>query len=133
MITISKQLLEEAGFNCWKENPVEEPHICRKWQKCIYNQDGSKRYFIDINETFGWNRLDGQTDESLHNFWPSIQFDVEIPGSKYESHSIEISLVQWFNESGRYSEITIPVMEQMIEHFFIHLNGKNYEDRKSVV
>jgi hypothetical protein len=127
MITISKQLLEEAGYKCWKENPVEEPHICRKWQKCIYNQDGSKRYFININESFGWSQyLYGQDDESLHNFWPSIQFNIEVPNFGF--HSIEISLVQWFNESGKYSQITIPVMEQMIEHFFTHLNGKHYDD-----
>jgi len=123
MITISKELLTEAGYDCWSQNPPQEPHICRKWQKCVYNEDGTKRYFINIDETFGWNP---PSQESSNNFWPAIGFKVEVPN--FEPQYLNIELVQWFNESGKYSGITIPVMEQMIETFFTQLNGKDYDN-----
>lgn len=119
LMTISKELLLAAGYKCWKENPINEPHTIRKWQKCVYSEDGhSKKYYIDIDETLGWNPT---SDD--HNFWPSVQFDIPI-GDTY--HNIKIELVQWFNESGKYSGLTIGQMEQEIESMFVKLNGKNY-------
>lgn len=124
MITISKQLLESAGYKCWSENPEFEPHIVRKWQKRINDEFGLTKYFIDINETKGWNPQLNNGNE-FHNFWPSIQFDIEVHG--FGLHTIKVSLVQWFNESGQFSKITIEKMEEVCEEIFEKLNGRHYE------
>ena len=125
MITISKELLKSAGYKCWLENPEFEPHIVKKWQKRIIDDLGIK-YFININETEGLNP-DLNSDEEFHNFWPFIQFDIEVPGFGFQS--IQVSLVQWFNESGKFSQITIEKMEELCEQIFQKLNGQYYEIR----
>lgn len=134
MITISKELLESAGYKCWKENPEHEPHIVRKWQKRIMLYDGETfqgeaaktitKYFIDINETHGWNpHLN--SGEEFHNFWPSVQFNINV-GNAYQS--VNIQLVQWFNEAGQHSEITIAEMEEKIDEIFTTLEGHYYDN-----
>lgn len=123
MITISKELLVNAGYKCWVEFPANEPHLAAKWQKCIYDTDGSRMYFININESLGWNPHQGGGEES-HNWWPSIQFDIVVEDS---TQSIEVRLIQWFNESGKWSNLSIETMETYIEHFFTTLNGIHYE------
>lgn len=123
MITISKELLEKAGYKTWKFNQDREPHIVRKWQKRICDETG-KKYFINIEETSGWNPHINEGEE-FHNFWPSVQFNIEVPNFGYQS--INIELVQWFNESGRYSRITIEKMEEMIEEIWVNLKGSYYE------
>ena len=120
MVTISRSILESNGYKCWKEYP--EPHIVAQYQKCI-SDDLGKKYFININETTGWNPA-LSNDVSKHNFWPSVQFNININDS---FHSINIQLVQWFNESGKYSNISIKQMEDKIEEIFISLNGQHYD------
>lgn len=120
MITISKELLVEAGYKCWSENPVTEPHIVRKWQK-VFTDDIGKKYFINVNESFGWHSY----FEDLHNFWPTVQFDVCVNETSYQT--ISVSLVQWFNESGQYSKLTISEMENYCEHIWSTLGGQYYE------
>lgn len=119
--TISKSLLTEAGYKCWKQDPTD--HTLRRWQKRILNDQGQTKYFVNVNETHGW-RCPTPTDESDHNFWPEMQFEVDLDG---KSPSIQISLVQWFNESGQWSGITIAKMEEYCEQVWKSLNGKMYE------
>lgn len=125
-ITISKEILETHGYNRWtKAGDVSCPeHLNGKWQKAIRDDDGNKRYFINIDESFGWNPRE-KNGEQFHNWWPSIQFEIEVPGFGF--NSIEISFVQWLNESGQYSGITVQTVEEMAEDFFTKLHGKNYE------
>lgn len=123
MITISKELLEQSGYKCWKEYPEQEPHICRKWQK-LFSDERGKKYFININESFGWNPHIESGDE-FHNFWPSVQFNIFVPSFGY--HSIEVNLVQWFNESGKYTNIDIEMMEMVVDSIWRDLEGQYYE------
>ena len=125
-ITISAQLLTEHGYKCWSKSGDRScpGHLNGQWQKRITDESGQTKYFININESFGWNPYE-QYGERFHNWWPSIQFNIDVPGFGFQS--IEISLVQWFNESGQYSQITVPVMEEMIESFFQKLDGKKYD------
>jgi hypothetical protein len=125
-ITISAELLSEHGYNRWsKSGDCSCPaHLNGQWQKRITDQKGETKYFITINESFGWNPNENY-GERFHNWWPSIQFNVDVPNFGF--HSVEISLVQWFNESGQYSQITIPIMEEMFESFFQKMDGKNYD------
>ena len=125
-ITISAELLAEHGYNRWSKSGDRScpEHLNSQWQKRISDEYGKTKYFIDINESFGWNPKEN-SGERFHNWWPSIQFNVEVPNLGF--HSVQISLVQWFNESGQYSQITIPIMEEMIESFFQKMDGKNYD------
>ena len=123
MITISKELLEKAGYKIYNHNVEFEPHIVRKWQKRFDDEIGTK-YFINIDETYGWNPHNDKGEE-FHNFWPSVQFDIEVPG--YGFNSLNIELVQWFNESGQYSHITIEKMEEIVEEIWSKLKGSYYE------
>lgn len=120
--TISKSLLTEAGYKCWKEDPTD--HTLRRWQKRILNNEGQTKYFINVDETRGWANPNLPVEESDHNFWPDMQFEVDVNG---KSPSIQISLVQWFNESGQWSGITIQQMEAYCESVWSRLNGKMYE------
>lgn len=123
MITISKELLEKSGYKCWKEieNPNNSDGVVRRWQKRFTDVIGIK-YAIDINETMGWQP--NNTNPALNNFWPSVQFYIDVAG---KSQSINIELVQWFNESGQWSEITIEKMEEVVEDIWLRLKGEYYE------
>lgn len=86
--TISQQLLLDAGYSMWSEN---------HFQKRVRNESGDTKYFINIEQSSGFNN-------QMPMFTPSIQFDVRVG---HAQQSIEITLVQWFNDSGLHSQITI--------------------------
>ena len=113
--TISKDLLLLNGYKCWNENPEGG-----EWQKCIKDAAGGKKYFINIKERLGFNG-----EVNMRNWWPSIQFDVEIDVNT--TQNIEVSLVQWFNNSGEWSGVTIEQMEEFCQSVWTRLDGQYYE------
>lgn len=121
--TITPAQLELAGYKMWKPNHADSESIVGNWQKRVFDVDGRTKYFINIKETFGWGDPNLATQE-IHNFWPSIQFSVMVNDT---DRSIEISLIQWFNESGQWSGITIEDMEFEIEEFWSKLGGLYYD------
>lgn len=115
-MTISKELLEKAGYRCWRENPSE--YYVREYQKRI--EDGNRvAFFINIKEATSF-----RGDDKINNFWPSIQFNIGVNGS---DQSIHVELVQWFNEGGVYTGITIEEMENECREIWLKLEGKHYE------
>lgn len=120
-MTISSEKLIAAGYTRWKFTPDE--YTFAQHQKRVTDQDGRTKYFINIDETKGWNPTVNSTDE-FHNFWPSIQFQIKIADT---FQSIDVRCIQWFNESGKYSGITIEQMEEYLDSVWGRLNGEFYE------
>ncbi len=55
-ITISKEILEANGYNCWSKSGDRTcpEHLNGQWQKRIVDENRKTKYFININESFGW-------------------------------------------------------------------------------
>ena len=113
MVTISKELLIAAGYSFNEVSEADEAGTVRTWRKQVL-RDGSQEYMIHIRETRAWNPL------TLNHFWPSVAFDVQVGKTR---QWIKIDLVQWFNESGRFSRITITEMEESIHTMYSLLDG----------
>lgn len=120
-MTISAEKLIASGYHLWSTNPDE--HTIGRYQKRILDGDSRTKYFININETSGWNPHIN-TGIEFHNFWPSIQFQILVADT---FQSIEIRCIQWFNESGKYSGITIEQMEEYLDEVWHRLGGVYYE------
>lgn len=120
-MTISSQKLTASGYTCWKSTPDEQ--TVAYWQKRVTDQAGRTKYFINIDETAGWNPTVNSADE-FHNFWPSIQFQIKVADT---FQSIDVRCIQWFNESGKYTGITIEQMEKYLDSVWVQLNGEFYE------
>lgn len=58
------------------------------------------------------------------SYWPFIQFNIPVKDS---FQSIKIELVQWLNEAGKYSQLTIKDIEDACESIWKALNGQYYE------
>ena len=119
MITITEDLLIEKGYR--KFNPTfEGSSVLANFQKKVY--DGSNTaYFINIKKCIGFN----YDDPTSFTWWPEIQFEVNVPNKGH--HSISIELVQWLNNSGKHSKITIDEIEDFCNYLFYTLDGKFYE------
>lgn len=85
-----------------------------KYQKKIQDEKGIK-YFINIDHIQITN-FDG--------WFPSIQFHIMVNN---QPKSIDISLVQWLNDSGKHTGITIKDVEEYMESVWIKLDGLYYE------
>ena len=120
-MTISTEKLIASGYNRWSTTPNE--YTIAQYQKRVLDRDGRTKYFINIRETGGWEWQD-DAGTVFNNYWPSIQFQVKI-GDTFQS--IEVNCVQWFNESGKYSGITIEQMEEYLDSVWVRLNGEFYE------
>lgn len=120
-MTITPEKLIASGYTCWKSTPDEQ--TVAYWQKRLRNQDGRTKYFININESAGWNP-DTNGGPEFRNFWPSVQFAVKVADT---FQSIEIDCIQWFNECGKYSKISIEQMEEFLDSVWVRLNGEFYE------
>lgn len=105
--TISQELLIAAGYTMWSKN---------QFQKRVRDDSGSTKYFINIEQSAGFHN-------QMPMFTPSIQFDVWV-GDVQES--IKITLVQWFNDSGSHSQITISEMEVELDKYWTRLEGLKY-------
>lgn len=120
-MTISAEKLIASGYNRWSITSNE--YTVSQYQKRVLDQDDRTKYFINIRETRGWAWCD-DVGTPFNNYWPSIQFEVKI-GDTFQS--IEVNCVQWFNESGKYSGITIEQMEEYLDSVWVRLNGEFYE------
>lgn len=115
MVTISKELLLAAGYKYTENTHDADSDTVRSWRKPII-VGGSQEYVIYIRETRAWNPL------TLNHFWPLVRFDVQVGKTR---QSIKIDLVQWFNESGTFSGITIAEMEESIAAMYSLLGGSS--------
>lgn len=115
MVTISKELLIAAGYSFNEVSEADEAGTVRTWRKQVL-RDGSQEYMIHIRETRAWNPL------TLNHFWPSVHFDVQVGKTR---QTIKIELIQWFNESGTFSGITIEDMEESIAAMYSLLGGSS--------
>jgi len=111
-MTISETILLNFGYNCWK---TEETR--KHWQKRFDDESGVK-YFINIIQSKDWN--EGMED----NYWPSIQFDIPV---KDLFQNVSVELVQWLNEAGKYSNLTVQDIEDACESIWKRLDGQYYE------
>lgn len=114
MFTISRELLIEKGYYIYKDTLCS--YCINSYQKKVI-KDNVVLYFINIKETEGFNENDGWT-----NFWPSMQIHNK------DGNAIGIDLVQWFNNSGTFSGITIEDMEKALEDIYYSLEATPYED-----
>jgi len=119
-ITISGDLLLKHGYRI-SDEPLRVLEEAR-WQKAVVDEYNDVKYFINITEGHAWDPKEKSKEK--HNWWPSVTFDIPVPGKGRQT--VKIDLVQWFNESGSHSQITIEEMETMIEQFFTSLNGLLY-------
>lgn len=103
--TISHELLIENGYR---------NYAAGEYQKKVIDDNNKVKYFINIQQLL----LGG-----MYLWWPSVQFDI-----LENNQSISISLIQWLNDSGRYTGITLAEVEEYIENVWVKLNGKYYDE-----
>ena len=126
MITISKDLLLENGYKTYENNFLDKNYYCNSYQKRFKDERGNTKYFINIDESLGFNKPGSVYDESDHNWWPSLNIDMPSLDGENERH-LKIELIQWFNNSGQFSKISIEEMEYFAEFIFHALDSKTYD------
>lgn len=118
--TISAIKLIEAGYRDTMDRE-NNPWFIRTWHKQIKDDRGIK-YNIIVRETLGFNST--TEDEKSRNWWPRVQFEVPI---KDQYQALNIELVQWLNESGLYSNLTIADIEEYVDGIWVALGARYYE------
>ena len=102
--TISRELLQRAGYTEWKHNNFQKS----------FNDHKGRKYSIDCVYT-----------DVLSGFWEfSIQFETG-------KGSVVIQTVQWFNENGKHSRNKISDAEDYLEKMW-EANGSPYYELKGV-
>lgn len=120
-ITISPIKLLDAGYKFFKQYS-DEVSTRATWQKQIEDERGIK-YFINIVRTDGF--LVGDTEPCDSCFWwPSVQFRIPV-GDGFQT--IYVELVQWLNNSGQHTGLTIEMIEQQLHEIWTKLSGQYYE------
>jgi len=120
-ITISPTKLLAAGYKFFKHYS-DEVTTRATWQKQIEDERGIK-YFINIVRTDGF--LVGDTEPCGSCFWwPSVQFRIPVDDG---FQVIYVELVQWLNNSGQDTGLTIEMVEQQLDAIWTRLSGQYYE------
>lgn len=125
MITISNEILRENGYHTYTQNGYDPNYYLNFYQKRFLDDRGNTKYFINIKETSGFDP--DVDDEKNHNWWPTLNLNLlSLDGEDERFFSID--LVQWFNNSGQYSEINIGEMEMWCEYLFHSLDCLYYKN-----
>lgn len=120
-MTISPEILTDSGYKLYTGSfDFEPPFKLGLWQKKFADERGIK-YFLNIKQTKGF--YDTDTHVSM-NWWPHIQFEILV---KDRPQAVNIEFVQWLNDSGKYSKLTITDIEEYANNIWLSLNGLYYE------
>lgn len=106
--TISIEHLRNSGYHEWKLG---------HFQKRVENTIGIK-YFIEI-----------EIISIPHGLSSMTVYGVSMQTADDHGNVINVELVQWFNDDGRYSGCTLEDAEAYIERFW-EFNGNHYYELK---